>query len=119
MTNRLNILQGTVCFSKMSQKLIANLKKVLTSLRIGRVTLKFQKCSFPTDNIHHFGHLIKTRRLHIASFSTGKINQLDRLPPKTKLWALSRTTQRHKVLDSSFRIFPEIYNCLAVKYKKI
>lgn len=86
-------LDDIVVFSRTPEKHIYHVQHVLTLLNNARATLKLKKCKFFTDTIDYLGHVIRPRRLEIASHKTDTIRGFQ--PPTliTELRSFLRTPQ--------------------------
>lgn len=68
-------LQDLVKVSETQKEQMVYVKKLLTLLQKAGVILNLNKCSFYTDTINNFGHIIRPRRLEVVSHVTGAIEQ--------------------------------------------
>lgn len=69
-------LDDIVVFSRSLRNQINHVKQVLSILKDAGVTLKLMKCNFFTETIDYLGHVIRLRRLEIATHTTAAIKKL-------------------------------------------
>lgn len=78
-------LDDIVIFFRTLEEHITHVRQVLSLLQNAGVTLKVKKCRFITNTIGYLGHVIRPRRLKLASHATIAIKQLQEPRNVTKL----------------------------------
>lgn len=82
-------LKDVVIFFKTSEEHFRYIREVLTLLNNANITFKLKKCQLFVKTVDYQGHVIRPRRLEIASHSTDAIHGLQKPTNITELQSFS------------------------------
>ena len=74
-------LDDIIIFSRTAEEHLSHIKQVLEKLQAAKLSMKFSKCHFFTNEIQYLGHILSTKGIQPLPLKTQAFQNIH--PPKT------------------------------------